>query len=67
MKTKELRSKDNQDLRDIRTTLSEEIFKLRFEKSVNMLKNTARLSTARRELARVTTLLSEQAKQANKG
>ena len=55
------------DLRDLTTEeltaklkeLHDELFKLRFQHSTNQLDNTGRLRYARRDLARVKTVLTE--------
>jgi large subunit ribosomal protein L29 len=41
--------------------LSEEVFNLRFQVSMSMAKNPARIGQARRQLARVKTILRERA------
>jgi large subunit ribosomal protein L29 len=41
--------------------LSEEVFNLRFQVSMSMAKNPARIGQARRELARIRTILRERA------
>ena len=59
MKTTELRAKSDLDLASVAKTLQEEVFKLRFKASVSTLENTARLGLARKDLARVLTLIRE--------
>lgn len=62
MKAKELREIDHQELVDKEASLRQDIFNLRFQKATGQLSNTASIGKARKELARVKTILNEQKK-----
>jgi large subunit ribosomal protein L29 len=62
MKAKELREIDYQELVDKESSLRQDIFNLRFQKATGQLANTASIGKARKELARVKTILNEQKK-----
>jgi len=57
-KTK-LRDLSNDELGERARELGEEVFNLRFQVSMAMAKNPARIGQARRELARVRTIMRE--------
>ena len=59
MSVKELRELSSQELAAREAELRQELFNLRFQHATRQLENTARLSQARREMARVLTLLRE--------
>jgi len=60
MKTKtNLRDLSETELQQKARELGEEVFNLRFQVSMAMAKNPARIGQARRELARVQTILRE--------
>ena len=59
-KTK-LRDLSKDELVQRATELGEEVFNLRFQVSMTMAKNPARIGQARRELARIKTILRERA------
>jgi len=59
MKAADLRELTAEELAAKLKELNEELFKLRFQHSTNQLDNTARLSGARKDLARVKTVLME--------
>ncbi len=59
-KTK-LRDLSKDELEQRATELGEEVFNLRFQVSMTMAKNPARIGQARRELARIKTILRERA------
>lgn len=62
MKTKtNLRDLSETELQQKARELGEEVFNLRFQVSMAMAKNPARIGQARRELARVQTILRERA------
>ena len=62
MKSKtNLRDLSETELQQKARELGEEIFNLRFQVSMAMAKNPARIGQARRELARVQTILRERA------
>lgn len=59
MKIKEVRNLDDEQLVDRVREFREEIFNLRFRNSTGELENTARMSEARRSLARTLTVARE--------
>ncbi len=61
MKAKELRELSGEDLLKKDHALREDYFKLKFQHGIRQLENPARLTQLRKEIARVQTLLSEQA------
>ena len=62
MKTKtNLRDLSETELQQKARELGEEVFNLRFQVSMAMAKNPARIGQARRELARIQTVLRERA------
>ena len=62
MKIADLRSKSSDQLQDQLKQLKKEQFNLRFQQATGQLEKTARVKEARRDIARVKTLLAEQAK-----
>jgi large subunit ribosomal protein L29 len=56
---KELREKDDAELRFDLKTLQRELFDLRFKSSAEGLSNPSRIRTIRHEVARIRTLLAE--------
>ena len=62
MKIADLRSKSTDQLKDQLVQLKKEQFNLRFQQATGQLEKTARMKEGRRDIARVKTLLSEQAK-----
>jgi len=67
MKIKDLRQKTADELHDALTALRKEAFNLRFQKASGQLANTARVREVRRSIARIETLLGEQARAAKGG
>ncbi len=61
MKAKELRALSSEDLRKKERDLREDLFKLKFQHGIRRLENPARLAQLRRDIARVKTVLNEQA------
>ncbi len=59
MSTKELRDLSAAELRTKEGELRQELLNLRFQHATRQLENTARINTARREIARVLTILGE--------
>ena len=59
MKIAELREKNNDQLTQELLKLKKEAFNLRFQKATGQLENTARVRYVRRNIARVSTLISE--------
>lgn len=62
MKVKELRSMSTDDLRKKEQDLREDYFKLKFQHGIRRLENPARLAELRKDIARVMTVISEQAR-----
>ena len=62
VKAEELRAKTADELKDQLVDLKKEQFNLRFQQATGQLEKTARVKEVRREIARVKTLLAEQAK-----
>jgi len=61
MNANELRDKTPDELRAELVTLKKEQFNLRFQKATGQVESTVRMKTARREAARVLTILNEKA------
>lgn len=61
---KELRGKTPDELRDQLVQLGKESFNLRFQQATGQIKNPARMREARRDAARVKTVLNEKAAEA---
>lgn len=61
MNAKELRDKTADQLREELAGLKKESFNLRFQQATGQLENTAGIKAARRNAARVKTILSEKA------
>ncbi|MEW6327465.1 MAG: 50S ribosomal protein L29 [Thermodesulfobacteriota bacterium] len=59
MKTKDLRALSPDELRTKVKDHREELFRLRFQHSIQQLGNTARLRLIRRDIARIETVLRE--------
>ncbi|HET8945968.1 MAG TPA: 50S ribosomal protein L29 [Candidatus Polarisedimenticolia bacterium] len=59
MKARILRDRTVDELRQQEGTLREQIFKLRFQKATGQVENPGRIALARKELARVLTVLRE--------
>jgi large subunit ribosomal protein L29 len=59
MKTQELRELTIEDLRQKESELADQLFALRLQKVTGQLDNPAKLSSARRNLARVLTVANE--------
>jgi large subunit ribosomal protein L29 len=59
VKAKELRDLSVDELREKETALHQELFNLRFQKATGQLGNTAALGKAKKDLARVKTVLRE--------
>ncbi len=64
MNANELREKSADELRDELANLKKESFNLRFQQATGQLENTAGIKAARRNAARVKTILNEKAAQA---
>ena len=61
MKASDLRTKSQDELREELVSLKKEQFNLRFQAAAGQLENTARVRDIRRDVARIYTLLSQQA------
>lgn len=59
MKANELRELSNGDLEKLINDTKQELFNMRFQKSVGKLTNTARVHTLKKDIARIKTLLHE--------
>ena len=59
VKASQLREKTLDELKSQEQTLREQIFKLRFQKATGQAENPQRIGLARRELARVLTVIRE--------
>lgn len=64
MNAQELREKTADQLKDELANLKKESFNLRFQQATGSMENTARMKAARRDAARVKTILNEKAAQA---
>ena len=60
MKTADLRAKTEDQLKEEIMNLRKEQFNFRFQKSTGQLENTSRIRAARRDIARLKTVLVEQ-------
>ncbi|WEV41107.1 50S ribosomal protein L29 [Lactobacillus sp. ESL0684] len=61
MKTKDIRALTTEQMLDKEKQYKEELFNLRFQQATGQLENTARLSKVRKNIARIKTILSEDA------
>ena len=59
MKAGELREKTPDQLREELASLKKESFNLRFQQATGQLENTSRMRSAKRDVARVLTILNE--------
>jgi large subunit ribosomal protein L29 len=66
MKGSDLRGQSDDQLSDQAETLGKEIFNLRFQRASGQLENTARVRQARRDIARIRTILGERHRAAAK-
>ena len=62
LQAKDLRGNDPVELRSTLRKLEEDLFKNRPKKNTNQLENTALIRNARRDIARVNTVLTERLK-----
>ena len=63
MKPSDLRARTADELNEEVDTLGKEIFNLRFRRASGQLENTARMRQARRDIARIKTILGERSRQ----
>ena len=61
MKVKEIRELTTAEMLDKEKQLKEELFNLRFQLATGQLENTARIKEVRQSIARIQTVLREQA------
>ena len=61
MKVKEIRELTTGEMLDKEKQLKEELFNLRFQLATGQLENTARIKEVRQSIARIKTVLREQA------
>ena len=59
---KDLREKSVAELQEELVSAKKELFNLRFQNATNQLDNTSRIKEVRKNIARIQTVLSEQAK-----
>ena len=62
MKVKEIRELTTAEMLDQEKQLKEELFNLRFQLATGQLESTARIKEVRKSIARIKTVLREQAK-----
>lgn len=58
MKTRELREMSTEELRTKHAELDEQLFKLRFQKSLGQLDSPMKIKNIKKDIARIKTLLS---------
>ncbi len=61
MKIAELRDKSKDELQARERELSEQLFKLRFQRATGRIENPMKIREVRREIARIKTLITERA------
>lgn len=59
MRSKELRTRDLTELRQLEKSLRDELFTFRFQNYTNRLDNTSQIPKTRKDLARVLTMIRE--------
>ena len=62
MKTAELRDKSEAELQNRQKELSEQLFKLRFQRATGRIENPMKIRQVKREIARIKTLLGERSR-----
>lgn len=62
MKIRQLREMSAEELRTKHAELDEQLFKLRFQKSLGQLDSPMRIKTIKKDIARIATLLNEMQK-----
>lgn len=67
MKTKELHDKTTAELKDEETRLRKELFDLKFKHGTRQLMDTAAIGRARKDVARVVTVLNQKQREASNG
>jgi large subunit ribosomal protein L29 len=64
MKAPDVRAKTDDELKTELGQLAKEMFNLRFQKASGQMENTARIRQARRDVARIKTVLGERTRKA---
>ena len=59
MKAQEIREKNLAELNEQLASLNDELFKLRFQLTINQLDNPTRISAVKKDIARVKTIMRE--------
>jgi large subunit ribosomal protein L29 len=67
MKAKELHDKTTAELREEETRLRKELFDLKFKQGTRQLIDTAAIGRARKDIARVVTVLNQKSREASNG
>ncbi len=62
MKVTELRDKSVDELQNRQRDLTEQLFKLRFQRATGRMENPMKIRQVKREIARIKTLLNERAR-----
>jgi large subunit ribosomal protein L29 len=62
MKAADVRAKTDDELKSELSQLAKEVFNLRFQKASGQMENTARMRQARRDVARIKTVLDQRAR-----
>jgi large subunit ribosomal protein L29 len=62
MRANQLRDKSEDELHTRERDLSEQLYKLRFQRATGRMESPAKVKEVRREIARIKTLLGEKAK-----
>ena len=62
----ELLAKSSEELQTELVTAKKELFNLKFQNATNQLDNTARIKEVRRNIARIQTVITQNAKAANR-
>ena len=65
MKAQEIREKNLPELKEQLASLNDELFKLRFQLTINQLDNPTRISAVKKDIARVKTVIREREIQEN--
>ena len=65
MKAKDLRERSSEDLAALKASMQKDVFSYRMKNFTDQLEDTSLLGKARRDLARIETILAE--REANKG
>ena len=65
MKLSEMREKSVDELNALVVDMKKELFNLKFQNATNQLDNTARIKEVRRNIARIQTVITQNAKAAN--